>query len=1028
MISAVVTFLATQSAPAFARYTAPTTESILGKCQGNNQTTCVMKAVQNVMTNDIPKELKTANCGYPLPEVPENDKITLVKGLPIVPFQFRGTSPSMEGTEDGFPTDTKGYSFAWGKNPETGPPKFMPWCSAQSKDKHLCHTPETCQANCKFYNGNSFKFNVYRHTWCWQDVFDIVLQINVRVYERTEDQMTDCDSCKPGWHQLEPPSTYNGEKAYKLVGEKYICTGDYHQQVDVGYNLNVPGLPTIPFSPKWIQLPDGFEYVNKPIKDLKYGWVWNDKTGEPKLDLPNDDCKAFWKGVESEEHPNCVICTGSECRTEPPKGPPYDPGEGKNAVYKAFFRRYEGSHVLKYIKGAETKEAMEEKPKEEKKKKTEEEVGTGYLGDDAPETDKEKEAAAKKKEEEEKKKNSSVKVGCYGWYTEPQSPSIFPDKTDLNCVADDLRLTTVLNQRKMTLPESDLPVQFNLKDNLPTPPKDAPAGGYSLESAKKTFTWLFTAIPPKVIHRTPFGEQPWYVTEMRRLQQKMKDYPPTVQVILPTLEANEKSLSMDSSSSSSASSDAPLIDMTVPLEPGLVEVIRDFLHQSLLSRLEEQTIPVVLPMLSEEEIQSALQAWETWKKSRLLAEKTAKDGGKSIESAAGKADQIITKLQEYRSSIHRYRILRAMLPEYLAYLLTERKKLTDALDEWINSRMEPYTQALGEREQMLGLLSSWEGLEYAYTNLGVTNSRYCKADATTPPLPWIMEAADARYFSFPEVPSYPRHMVFDFSDIFFDGAKQIVSMPTPVLELVRVTLNIPMPPPPDTENVSIPNLPSLPQLPAMPAPSASLVVQKNYKSEAVPPPFPYDELKESFDIAAGMINYETKLYNEYLWVKATNKKLSCLTLGSDGCVFPETYLWHVFMRIWSPVGAFLKSYPVPETPEVAKNQGFMGYASSLSSDPPCAPLDDQCQMRESLVRKSLRITLPTSASASSVPETGSGLTAADRLRSILRLKTLDQWGRLIPQVQNLYKISGPQELYDSFPVPLEATIDYQPPL
>ncbi|MDD4319597.1 MAG: hypothetical protein PHW10_04725 [Candidatus Peribacteraceae bacterium] len=741
--------------------------------------------------------------------------------------------------------------------------------------------------------------------------------------------------------------------------EEYYCDMtdfDTDQRPDLSFDCNScpDSSPECPehvevweyFGEKYECTGDWDEQQEGRLK-VGYGWVWDGD--EPAMEDAQDWCHEYWKD-EEKEYPNCEDCgppnedqpDGKFCRTAaeiptPDSDPPFDPLNGSR--YESFYRRYVATHVLGNIPDTEHDEEYE------------------------------------------------VQLACYKWYKE-QGMDPRNNSDDLNCIADDLQLKRLKEKRKVNGSPT-----FNKEDNLPELEN---RGGFALDIEKKKKSGFAGPELPEPEDRPPFGETEKYVSQMLELERYMEGFPPTVELVMPLVSATDELEALFTETRPAGQSPSvPLIELSTPMKPGLVEAVREMFRTSLLSRLEEDPIPVVIPLVSDAELQTLIEAWEAWKKQRELL---GKDGSA--------ADDVTQKLQEYRAYLAKLRTLRTELPRHLAKVLERRKELSDAIDEWIESRMQPYREAMDRRERERALLEAWKALKNAYGGVETTNSLHCKNDVSTPPLEWI-EQDDAFDFSqLPDLTPYPKHFIFDFSDIFFTGLEQAASLRIPVLRPVQVSLRLPSPPSSylEAKNTELPDLPGIPSLPEPELPP--LAVEKRYgNAPAAEGGVPIDALTAAFAERTGALENLRDRYEKLLWVKEPHKDLNCPTFGEDGCVFPEPKLWHAFMRIWAPLGAFLDPGEPPT-----------GVASPPPPLPECDEDDDLCRLEMEVIKEGLRVTLPPGDSASAPFENA---------RNTLREKTIDKEGKLVPSANPTpYDVASPGDLYESFSLPENIPLDF----
>lgn len=911
--------------------------------------------MDNIVKSEIPGKLQQANCGY-REDGSQEDSMTKVHGVPLSPDD--GTWKGQPtGNDSAYPDSAQGLVFAdYAANDNCSNFRGQ---NPPSADNKTCNKPGDCEDICTYVNDN-YQYCVDRVSKCkvwhvvdwipidWDgDGNPIAWQPICDSSDEPTDNSADCQTCNDSDAEC---NDWYGETStasdWQNVGQKYECTGDIGEE-----NARMDGQPD-----------DGCG-----ILQVDYGWV-----GLPPPNLPAA-CVGKWGITEKLEHKNCMHCgpggdfeekKGEECRTAlelpPPtestlahpvqydaaqhfEPVPYYKGE-TSRIYEAFFRKYTATHELGTVPKAES-------PNE-------------YY---------------------------DVHLACYKWYKEKDLDPTNPN--DLNCIADDLQLDK-LKQRKI----NDQPTDVNKQDSLP---QGTGIGGFALDEQKKKEDGSTFSAPglAKGLSRPSFGETPKYVTVMQNLEQEMEGFPPTVQLFLPLTSAADELKSLFQQSSSSSSTGSMITDLTVPLQPGLVEAVRATFRQSVLSRTREYDVPVVVPLASDADIQTAIQAWKAWKEERKLLNKS--DDG---------ADDVIQKLQSYATRAEEARSLRANLPIYLAAMLDQRKVLSDAIDQWISDRMKPYNDALAARQKQLALFQTWVSLKNAYTQLGVTNIPYCKNDTTTPPLLW-MELDDVDP---PDVPAYPKHLVFDFSDIFFKNIEQAAVLQIPVLKPIQVAIDVPLPPDPHFDTYPPPKLPDLPSLTSLPAPpSQTLKVETGDVTDEKTDDFPYAQLQADFENMTGILTAVNSQYQNLLWVKEKHEDLACPQFGANGCVFPETKLWNVFMRIWSPIGAFLNPGSSPAAPGV--QPGVAGIAPACLYPNGLYKTAAECLLQEKMVKKGLRVTLPKSQSSAS---------SIEQLRTQMREQTIDSKGSIVPK-DFQYNVDYTEDLYNAYPVPADVRLEFR---
>jgi len=1001
------------------------------------------ETIEGVVHSAIPEKLREATCGYPS-SVKAIDAITKVDGVPLRPRQWPpdsglGTAgPNDDDTQDvnpgkaHYPSKATGYSFAYYKDDDGQDPD--PYCQPYRENKDgayydpiPCKDGADCKATCDAINQKIYPVdrasrckkditagweedqgqwvdmgqNVWIENWVDNGWFDgdgfwienwedwgwwewqpnMVWQPNPVWHDTSRTITKEMCNATPeecaAWnlngvipndavHQANPQEELIAEgpglvdeTSYVYAGDKYFCTAKWQERTAQ-------------------KTPNG----NVPLM-VPYGWVWGGP-GAPNVIMPaqdddGNDCRAKWI-AEPKEYPNCKECgvppnsnlQGEQCRSydgrpylEPPvddDGNPFNPVanadvERPEAPYESFYRTYEASHVLGKF----------------------------------PEiVDHEDEAKV-------------VKVNCYDWYDEERGPE------DGNCVMDKL---DIIDLRRREL-EGD--PEFNKEDET-----DAEKGGFSLNQQKKVRSEFNAAPLTEGQYRPAFGETNKIVQVMTDLEKRMEGFPPTVDLILPLTRPIDEltpilyaAIGKSSNSSvdeygyeygysQSSVGRVSIVEVSVPLQRGLLEEVRTVLLRSLTYRLREKSVPVVIPQVSQLDLQAIIQSWESWKKQRKYLE----DAKWELPDADGDVDELLAKLKEYKGQVEAYRGMRAELPNYASSLFTYQNELAKKIEEWVDNRMQPYNDVLAIRDQQDMLMNSWKNLKEQMAKLSWLNTPYCKNDMTTPPLVWLEE----EYFEPPEIPPYPKHLVFDFSNIFYTDLANLPVIEVPVFLPVQVALDLPSAPD-ATLKTTIPKLPNLPDVPELPDPKSFLTVELDDTPDPSNQSFSPGLIMSGFEQLASQFRAMQKKYFYLYYKEEENPERRCENPGEKDCVWSEPFLWQVFMRIWAPLGAFF-------TPDLLVEQAFIpaqnafssvarAYSSSSSSSSACPPGDVSCALEEEVVKRGLQVTFPQNGQTSGIQQ----------LRDTMRGATIDDEGKLVgsqSSQQQRYDIQKTQDLYDSY--------------
>lgn len=241
-----------------------------------------------------------------------------------------------------------------------------------------------------------------------------------------------------------------------------------------------------------------------------------------------------------------------------------------------------------------------------------------------------------------------------------------------------------------------------------------------------------------------------------------------------------------------------------------------WLGQSLLP-LEQETMPVVLPLASPVELRALSAAWCMW-----YMEANNKN---SCNDAPQNVKAIIARLNEYADAIDSVRELRTVLTSFAEKLLETQGKISEPLAAWVKQNMQG-VQALTAQRQMIEqtLLPKWKQAEAAMKMAADANTPWCMNQRFTTPIyslldPWLparkeggikLEQGQNPANRLPSLEEMlpQRDIIADLSRVrFMTGTIKI-----PVLQPVQLRLNLPKPP---GEGGTMPEVP--PALPDMSA-------------------------------------------------------------------------------------------------------------------------------------------------------------------------------------------------------------------
>jgi hypothetical protein len=424
--------------------------------------------------------------------------------------------------------------------------------------------------------------------------------------------------------------------------------------------------------------------------------------------------------------------------------------------------------------------------------------------------------------------------------------------------------------------------------------------------------------------------------------------PPTVQLRLPYV-WNKSVADLDpiriTRTEDPENSRLASIDVQLAASDDMPGIIASYLKQALLLQIEEEKVPVVVPLSSPIELRAYAQRWEEWKKRRLDSSRTVPP----------EVDTLIASLKDYADRIEKVRELRATLPIMLSKFITYQKKQVLTIAEWEKKNVDAYNAFQEQAKKRLALEERWRTVQAAY--LTVTENQvtpWCKNDRYTPPIHTLLEGWLPSY---PEIsagiptcvststeenlrgtnlptlclPYEDRNFTFDLS--LLKTATGSVKMPV----LMPVQLRLTIPTPGDvtedltTEDIKKLTLPDLPDLPDFMKDFERNLPTVTVLSDPplIPPPAKIQnmvELEKSLTQAEAIIRGMGETYSTF-WNSIPYdpgnpgtcggidmKASDCCGYASGRCQHPETDLLERFTRLTARPGVLLK--------EDLQNQGI----------------------------------------------------------------------------------------------------------
>jgi hypothetical protein len=361
------------------------------------------------------------------------------------------------------------------------------------------------------------------------------------------------------------------------------------------------------------------------------------------------------------------------------------------------------------------------------------------------------------------------------------------------------------------------------------------------------------------------------------------------------------------------------IEVQLRASDDLLGQVAGYVERSTLLKLEQEIIPVVVPLGSPTEYRALAQAWETWKKERI--------GPDGKGTYPPEVDSLIAKLEEYAVRIEEVRTIRSELARYIGDVLSRQRDISKTIADWIERNLQKYKDFLEAKKERFTLQKVWKDTQQLMIDFhDKTNEPWCKNDRFTTSIyslldPWLpgrpgltggnttsCEPDDG----LPKIcpPTGEKDLVFDLSTLQVGtGAFTI-----PVLQPTQIKLILPTPGPIDKDPPNLTTLvpPDLPPIPPSIVPEAlknlpTVTVSGSPRDIDVPPQPDLTQPKKALEEAQGVIREMIKTYQEF-WdsIATPHPDRGCPGLGAMPCVHVEMDLIERFTRIGARPMVLLK--------------------------------------------------------------------------------------------------------------------------
>ncbi len=307
----------------------------------------------------------------------------------------------------------------------------------------------------------------------------------------------------------------------------------------------------------------------------------------------------------------------------------------------------------------------------------------------------------------------------------------------------------------------------------------------------------------------------WWQEQETRMAALMR--PPVLRIVLPSawfigLDPNDPFLTSTSGAEDSIrrADRSDRIELQVEADEDTLGTALAYLERSVLLHVEEEPIPIVVPMGSPAEFRARAADWCAWYKEE--------NNAKNCDDAPEKVKKLIERLEEYANRIDDYRALRAELAQTAGKVLELQRSLLEPIASWFKDNEQKLRDIVRGRERVeRELVPLWRQAQQSVALLHEkSNLPWCMNQRFTSPIyslldDWLpsrnAQDDDGDVFNnelgLPLLPlvTRPEDVIIDFSAV----TSMSGTLKLPVLKPIQIRIDVPAPP-------SVEEMPELPSI------------------------------------------------------------------------------------------------------------------------------------------------------------------------------------------------------------------------